>query len=374
MSLSGGADDRIDQVLSERNLKVRERTELLSKVCQLFCHGKTANEIAQTLRADPKYGSSFKREHAWRLVRYAAQRGWLRFTAPLEDELADVLSQRYKWQRNRVTIVSSAVLDHVADRAAERLLELVRDYREMRQQEEIHIGFAGGRTLRKVAQKFAELLQRPAANNPQRIVIHAMVAAFNEDDFEADPNNFVSYFEQDVTAVQIALIRMPAPGIVETKLWKSLREFEAIRQVYSDAAKIHIVVSSGGTWEDEHSTLATYMREVERKDVDQLKQLGVIGDLLWQPLSKEGPIEILPDRFQFRANTLMQLRELPEFIGRGGRVLLVLGACGKCEQPKGDLLDVILHADPALVTDIVTDSPTVNDLLKTRRQASRRPR
>jgi DNA-binding transcriptional regulator LsrR (DeoR family) len=244
----------------------------------------------------------------------------------------------------------------------------------MQQQEEIHIGFAGGRTLRKVAKRFAELLQEPSPSNPQRIVIHAMVAAFNEDDFEADPNNFVTYFEQDRTPVRVGLIRMPAPGIVETKLWQTLREFEAIRQVYADAAKLHIIVSSGGTWDDEHSTLATYMRQIERHDVEQLKMMGVVGDLLWQPLSQEGPIDIVPERFRFRANTLMELRDMPGFISRGGRVLLVLGACGECEQPKGTLLDVILGTEPTLVTDLVTDSPTVNNLLNLQRQANRKPK
>lgn len=357
-------DDRINQLMNRMNLHTRERMELMSLVCHLFCQGKTADQIAKLVRKDPRYGGSFKREHAWRLVRYAAKEGWLRFTAPAEQQLADALAEKYSWRRSRVTVVHTAVLDDLARHAAERLLDMVRDHCVSQNTKEIHVGFAGGRTLRKVAKHFADLLREPAEANPKKIVFHAMVAAFNENDFEADPNNFITYFLDEDISVDIACVRMPAPGIVETELYSQLRDFEAIRRVYSDAAKIDIVVTSGGRRGDQHSTLATYLKQIGDNVDEMFEKHGAVGDLLWQPLSKEGPIEIDPSHYRFRATTLMELQELPGFIQRGGRALMVLGSCSECHAPKGELLHVILHGDPRLVTDIVVDSPTVHDLFK----------
>ena len=357
-------EDRIEQLMERTSLHSRERMELLSLVCHLFCQGKTADQIAQVVRKDPRYGGSFKREHAWRLVRHAAKQGWLRFTAPAEQQLAEVLAEKYQWLHSRVTVVRTAVLDYLARHAAERLLELVREHCLTRGTDEVHVGFAGGRTLRKVAKHFANLLREAAEGNPRRIVFHAMVAAFNEDDFEADPNNFITYFLHEDLSVKVACVRMPAPGIVETKFWAKLRDFEAIRRVYSDARNMNIIVTSGGRWGDEHSTLATYLKQIGGSDDQVLEQQGAIGDLLWQPLSRNGPIDIGEDRFQFRANTLVELGQLPQFIQEGGRVLLVLGSCSECHSPKGELLHVILQGQPRLVTDVVVDTPTVHDLFR----------
>ena len=213
-------------------------------------------------------------------------------------------------------------------------------------------------------QTLCQFAREPAEGNPRRIVFHAMVAAFNEDDFEADPNNFITYFLHEDLSVKVACVRMPAPGIVETRFWAKLREFEAIRRVYSDARNMNIIVTSGGRWGDEHSTLATYLKQIGGSDDQVLEQQGAIGDLLWQPLSKDGPIDIGEDRFQFRANTLVELGQLPQFIQEGGRVLLVLGSCSECHTPKGELLHVILQGQPRLVTDVVVDTPTVHDLFR----------
>jgi DNA-binding transcriptional regulator LsrR (DeoR family) len=365
-------DDRIDQLMGRMSLHMRERMELMSLVCHLFCQGKTADQIAKVIRKDPRYGNAFKREHAWRLVRYAAKEGWLRFTAPAEQQLAEVTAEKYDWRRSRITVVRTAVLDDVGRHAAERLLDLIRDHCLSHATDVVHVGFAGGRTLRKVAEHLAGLLREPAEGNPRKIVFHAMVAAFNEDDFEADPNNFISYFVHEDLSVKVASLPMPAPGIVETDRWLQLREFSAIRRVYEDAEKIDIIVTSAGRWGDEHSTMAAYLQQIGgsaeealvKEDEELLEKSGAIGDLLWQPLSKEGPIDISTGKFHFRATTLMELRQLPGFIQKGGRVLLVLGSCSACHAPKGEILHAILQGEPRLVTDIVVDSPTVNDLLR----------
>jgi hypothetical protein len=192
-----------------------------------------------------------------------------------------------------------------------------------------------------------------------------MVAAFSDDDFEADPNNFITYFLEEPLAVDISFIPIAAPGIVETKYRKDLRKFREIDEVYWAAEKLNVIVSSGGDWQDEHSTTQCYLKEVEKSDVDLLHDYPAIGDLLWQPLSEEGPIDMDNGDFTYRPNTLVDLKDLPAAINqRGVRVLLALGPCGCCNKPKGKLLNTILSLHERLVTDIVTNSPTVYDALR----------
>ncbi len=144
-----------------------------------------------------------------------------------------------------------------------------------------------------------------------------------------------------------------------------MRKFREIDEVYRAAEDLNIIISSGGDWEDEHSTAQRYLKEIDESDVQALNDYPAVGDLLWQPLSDDGPIDMDNGDFTFRPNTLVDLQDLSKAINdRGVRVLLALGPCGKCGKPKGKLLNTIMRLKPKLVTDIVTNSPTVYNALK----------
>jgi DNA-binding transcriptional regulator LsrR (DeoR family) len=354
----------VDRLFSEKSIDARLKTEVISLACRLFMEGKTADQMQGELKSKKyaRYTKHFKREDSWRLIRKAVQDGWFEFKPPLEFELAAWLARAYSWKEDQVTVVASPHLDDVASRAASKLLDLIRTYRKFKQ-DPVNIGFAGGRTLRRVAERLAQLLCKPSRENPKKIVFHAMVAAFDEEHFESDPNNFISYFIDEPVTVDVASIRMPTPGFVETDLCDQLRKFEAIRHVYEKAKDINIIVTGGGSWLDKHSVLRSYMSEIRKPDVETLEELKTLGDLLWQPMSSTGPVPMDPKRLAFRANTLLELAELPGLIENNVRVMLVLGACPECGEPHGELLDAILGARPPLITDVITDVSNVHDLV-----------
>ena len=347
-----------------KDLKANRRTELIAVLCEMLAEGKSADEMRNAVNRDwPELENLLTREDPWTLIRAAAFKKWLTFQAPIEDELASLLEALYGWDKGTMTVVHSPHFNHVALHTAQKLLTDIRNFKKYHRLETVHIGFAGGRLLRQVAMELATLLREHSKNNPTKIVFHAMVAAFGDDDFEADPNNFVTFFLQEPLAVSIGFMPMAAPGIVETKLRPQLRQFRGIRDVYKAAEGLNIIVSSGGDWKDEHSTAQNYLSRVNQKDADALDSIPAIGDLLWQPVSDDGPIDMDND-FTFRPNTLVDLNELPEAIKSGTQVLLALGPCGECGKPKGQLLDSILRYRPKLVTDVVTNSPTAYDTLK----------
>jgi hypothetical protein len=100
---------------------------------------------------------------------------------------------------------------------------------------------------------------------------------------------------------------------------------------------------------------------VASQTIEEFDKRNVIGDLLWQPINKQGIVDL---QAVYRVTTLMDLSELPKFIGDGGSVLLVMGCSGISRIPKSELLKAILelnHRHP-WVTDVVTDSPTAEGI------------
>jgi hypothetical protein len=242
----------------------------------------------------------------------------------------------------------------------------------------VHVGFAGGMTLRSVAAKLSELLRQPHADNPETLVFHAMVANFDDDDFYADPNSFVTYFIGPECRVKVRLVRLPMPGIIESKYYPDIRKLAGIDRVFERRREIQIIVTSGSLWSDEQSTLRTYMKaamnEALRKGqtaemagtspedaMREYEEQGVVGDLLWQPINRQGRVRI---ESGYQLTNLMDLEELPDFIGGGGSVLLVMGCSGISGRPKSEVLKAILDLHPkhSWVTDVVTDSPTVEGM------------
>ena len=357
--------ERFEFLMQDVHFEASQRTELISLLCALLREGMSADEMRKAVESKwPEFAELITREDPWALIRAAASQGWLTFQAPIENELASLLEKKYDWETDTLTVVHSPHFDHVALQAAQKLLKEIRNFKTYGHLETVHIGFAGGRLLRQVAKELATLLRGFSKHNPTKLIFHAMVAAFGDDDFEADPNNFITFFLQEPLAVSVGFVPMAAPGIVETKLRPQLREFRGIREVYKAAESLNIIVSSGGNWQDEHSTAQTYLRRIDKDDANALDNTSAIGDLLWQPVSDSGPVNMDDGNFTFRPNTLVDLNQLPEAIKRGTRVLLALGPCGECGKPKGKLLDTILKYRPQLVTDVVTNSPTAYDTLQ----------
>ena len=76
-----------------------------------------------------------------------------------------------------------------------------------------------------------------------------------------------------------------------------------------------------------------------------------MGDLLWRPISRQGPIESEVER---RAFTLVELQELIKFVRAGKQVLITLAPCGICGALKGGLLCPILTQK--IATHVVVDA------------------
>src|SRR5262249_27138304 len=133
-----------------------------------------------------------------------------------------------------------------------------------------------------------------------------------------------------------------APEVVRATDYDHLRNCAGIKEAFDRRGELQIIVTAAGRWECGHSTFYEMLDRHAPASRQALREQGCIGDLLWQPLSRQGgPLRLATES---RPMTLLDLDELARFVGAGKQVLLVLGPCSRCRQPKTEVLRSILAA------------------------------
>jgi hypothetical protein len=328
--------------------------ELEARVCNLICQGTEVRHVRGVLAAGhpPIF---LTRQEPYRILRRAAENGRLRYFARFEHDLSRDLKQRYDWLHGIDVVHTADTLD-IADKAADKLLNLIGGSRGGGcPKTEFHIGFTGGGLLQHTARLLAEKLRRTTRPLPKTIFFHSMVARFDEDP-ATDPNSFVRYFSSaPPLPVATRFIGLMAPGLVSVETAAQLRKIEGIREAYRRVGEIDVMVTSaGGHWQRGCSGLHRMYKEAGSTELlDYFEKQGCLGDLMWRPLGRNGPIEV---KTGIRAMTLVDLAELPKLIAQGKWVFLIIGPCVTCHEPKTEILQTVLDLTPHLITDLVCDS------------------
>jgi len=337
-----------------------DRAEIEAAVVKHFCDGVAVSQIAQLIRE--RFGIAMTREAPWRVLGEAARDGRFRYLPRSESSLADRIKERFSPIREaELEVVNTSVVEDVARVGAERLLKLVCQHNRMNLKvgaaPEVHVGFAGGRCLRLVAEEFARLLTRKHESLPETIYVHAMIAGFNSMDPTLNPLFFFSSFVDGHLQVETKFMGMFAPGIVSDEKYNVYRQERDISAAFEESKKLNIIVTSASEWEDEHSAFKGLCDAEMRALLDSS---GCIGDIMWHPLFPAGKSAQLA----YRLLTLKDLEELPGFIHAGGDVLLVLGPCSKCFRPKSKVLERLLEQKRRVVTHFVVDSRSAKGLFR----------
>lgn len=338
--------------------------ETVAAVCEYFCRGYSPSEIADLMKRH--YGVEISREAPYKFLRYATSNKLLQFVARGEDGLSKKIGEQFPWLK-KTEVVHTPVLSNVAHHAAAMLVGLIREYSlPPRHKKEVHIGFAGGHTMWKVAENLAELLKQVTEGLPKRLVFHTLVAGFDVKRPWLHPNSFSTYFMDPAVRSQVEtdFVGLYAPAIVREGQMEGLLHVRGIKEAYAAVNKLDIIVTSATPRDDPDSMLPKYCADAKEQQTvtEMLAWDGCVGDMLWSPLSLQEPIDT--DEYPCRNMTLIELKELPSFIQRDNNVLLVIGPCGGCERTKTKILDAILHLKDHLITHLVVESRAARGLLK----------
>lgn len=334
------------------------KRDLVCAVCEFVCQGYN---VKQTVAAvAERHGYRLTREQVYRLFAYGCRMGWVPFQPPRNVALAMELRRRYPWL-GHIDVIPSTVVRDVANYAAVHLREIVQTIRRRDDREAVHIGFAGGHSVRDLAEAFAKLLHQPAEDLPETLWLHSLTDLFDLTDPSTAPNAFVWYFMNEALGqVQVRFVGLSAPAMVTPASLQELRKQADIRDALEAANRLDVIVTSGTEWDDGDNALRRRL-EPSRESIEMLEAAGCRGDIFWRPIADDGPIQADTDT---RALTLIELSDLPGLIRAGKRVLLMLAPCGKCHRPKGRLLECVLEQKRPIITDLVVDSRSVEQALR----------
>jgi DNA-binding transcriptional regulator LsrR (DeoR family) len=330
--------------------------ELVSLACHYIAEGQPPLRIRKIMKEERSLEIEITRERVYHLLSYACAHNLLKFVPEVDTTLVYDLRKNYD-RLKEVETPHTAVFEGIANQAAEVLVRILRSSR----QETYHLAFAGSYTMQQTAREFARRLRGVLPEDfPRKLVIHTMVAGFAADP-SVDPLSFCSYFANDpAILVDVDYEVMRAPSIVTPAEVKSLREQMQINRTLEKAKQLDLVVTSAAQFNDEHALFRKYVEENSPRTFRALQAKGCLGDMLSRPIGPNGPLG--DEDVDVRALTLMDLEQLPAFIENGKRVLCVIAPCSQCLKPKTDILRAILKHK--LITDLVVDSRTARELLK----------
>ena len=402
-----------------RDLDDEERFSLAAR---LFCAGKSPSQIQKQL-SERFGGDTIRREEPYRLLQLAAALGYFHYRPPLEDQLGEKLAD--DWDLDGAHVVQTAVLEDVATHAARVLLDLIQEGWALKREEAasrgglvddrdeetgtIRIGFAGGRTVLKIVRAFVELLKREDPYEvPPVLGFHTACTGIDYHDPSTDPNAFLTHLLR-IRGIDTRTFAVPyqAPPILRPEVRELLEEEPEMRKAARSFKDVDILVTAGSSWriveiagsgemraavdpkvapksdeEDQnrdpkdpdplytiYSQLKSLMLDRDKKGYNDLIRAGTVADMLWQPLTFNGPADV---DTKVKAMTLAPLKRIPEFIGRGKKVLFALGPY-EGGHHKGDVLLAALGAGetgdrersaPPLFTHLVCDHRTARATLK----------
>jgi DNA-binding transcriptional regulator LsrR (DeoR family) len=324
-------------------------------VCRLFCKGHGPKEITERIQKDYA-ATTFNRQSAYQILLKAAKANRLRFVPKASFVLSSRLKTQCDWLAD-VKVVHTTEFEDVAYQGAETLLTLVQKVNADAGRK-VHIGFAGGHAMRRLAQIFAQLLDESDARLPETLVLHALVAGFDVFDPTTDPNTFFTLFRNRTSVnTRFEFVGLHTPPVVTASEYDALRNSEGIRESYEHAKDLDIIVTSAADWSDRHSTFRKYM-EKSAGCSDVLVKSGCVGDMLWLPIGPSGPLEV---QTRIRSMTLIELSGLPALIKKGKYVLLVLGPCAVCQRTKSRILSGILNSEERLISHLVVDTRSAKE-------------
>lgn len=348
-----------------RRYDIHEDMQLIDAVCTRFCEGDSPTQIRE--RVEKELKRTLTREQPYQILSFAAMNGLLKYAPAADYRLAQMLKADPRLEEVEVVLTDQVEL--VAARAAQVLLRVLQQLAVREKAEEVHIGLAGGGTILRTVKAFGQLIDQPIKGLPKKLVFHAMVTGLQLHDPRTDPNTFFNYLPFGQRGkLTTKFVALHGPALPDAQMIEDLkRNHPPTKTAFEEGEHIDIIITSGTSWSDDdddrrhnHSQLKSLMRKYpdgEGPDaVRKLEKQGCVADMLWQPVSKKGPIE---NETRVRAMTLRQLQQLPDEIQRGTKVLLVLGPCA-CGRARDDVLRTVLGWKERYITHLVADSRTAS--------------
>jgi putative sugar-binding domain-containing protein len=337
-------------------------------ICTMLTEGLDTAEIREVLRNKHKIWIS--PNAVYRHFKKEAKRGRFSYNPPAHEALRTDVMKCFPGLH--VEVVDTTDTKAVTKRGAEMLGLIVKETRAEKlakgEEGSVHMGLSGGQTLRLLSEHFSEHLVQTYGNLdgklpkdfPPELHLHALVAGLDVRDPTIEPNAMFTHLHlTNRVPIEMKFVGWSSPLAVTPEAYDLMMRVPSTETSIREAQKIDIVVTGMGVWEDSNCILHRCMSP-SPKAMEQLRKAGVRGDLMCQPICKDGPI-LKPTAIQ--TMTALKLLDLSRLIHKKGKVLLAVGPC-QSGKTKAEVLRLILSFKTKLVTHLVLDSKTAKELVE----------
>lgn len=342
-----------------------------------FDEGLTGEDVAKRLKRENNVDIDPHAVSGWGQT--ARSKRSTRYLVDVDESYQTSFQLEAKERKvKRVVVAKSNCAEDVASLGATELIELMYAHRN---QTEIHIGFAGGRTPSLLASVLADRLatnQVDVTKIPKIINFHSLVGVLNQADPGVDPNTYPLHFYSLPKEIRnrLRFRSYPCPGVVTHSEHKQLSTVMSIRKAML-FDKLDLAIVSCGHSGRSHNSFWDHINETCQGDEKMedlwnqtmkiLEANGVLGDVAWQPVNANGVVNFAKP-LPIWAATMLNGKQLFEFTRRkGGKCLLLVAPCSSesCQEgTKGSLLRGIIGSANNFVTHVVMDLATARDYAK----------
>lgn len=321
------------------------------------------------------------RERIYPLLWEAINRKYLTMNVPPEVKLRHRLIQEFNLrerldQTNGEVFVANTIVGDIAERvneaAADEVIKLIdRVQKEKKDKAKaegqdpnkvrVHLGFGAGYAAEEVAKR----LSTRAGSKTPKLTLHALTSGGHYIAGQQKvPTTYFSFFDGKVQDAEF--VGMFAPTVVRSSEYDELKRNPSFKLVYSRRDEIDILVTSLATSEDKHCLLRQYYSYLYDKGlaadnvIEFLEKEGWVGDVMFQPYSKERAINSSP----LKAVTLFDFNELRDFSQKPGKyVVVTCGPCRGCKKRKTKAIRPLLEKpELRMWTHLIIDRGTAEDL------------
>jgi len=196
--------------------------------------------------------------------------------------------------------------------------------------------------------------------------------------FDRDPRTnpiaFLSGLRQDPILADRTRVEIfnAMPFVEVGKCRETIREIAPLREVREDFDKhgFDIILTSGGSFDDPHSTYRRYYRDPRVQQL--LASEKVLGDFMWLPVTKHKPFRFdqlrekvkgdaeLQRLLKYQPMTLLDLDDVADHVAKKRDVFCVLAPCGVCGLEKSGIANALLNQERGLVTHLILDRATAD--------------
>jgi DNA-binding transcriptional regulator LsrR (DeoR family) len=353
-------------VFEVANLFVRSDSDGKKRTVQSI-----VDEVNETISA------KLNREDIYPVLSEARRRGYLKVCPPIELALAQRIVDAYslhdmagKFGEHQIQVVDvrgQGATEHVAIHAARLAARLIGKLHKKKRKARtvkgraVHVGFASGFSAHRIASHLADLLRASESLPP--LVFHSLSGGYSASDPYIASVAFLGQFLTLPTRVELVGLFAPPFMPASEHPEEMYRQMPYARDAFDRRDEVDIIITALASSGD---TLSPDEEKHKRDEYcDALLKEGWIGDIQYQPFSKDAPLAIEKVGVPYSPVTVFDVNQLVEFAARDDKAVILCGSpCLKCGRSRDDAVAALLRSEALRVwSHVVIDADTAVNLV-----------